>query len=361
MTFLEKIKAKRAAENGQENASGAVKEAIGIVEKKMEETTATKKSGATKSPLAGILARKKAAEKAQSTNAVNSLLSEEKTTDKVKKEEKAAEAKEVVAEKTEAKVEEPKTVAEVPTKKEEKPEEVTAPAEATPAAEETATSEEKAGEEAPKKKTRRTRTKKVSAKKEDETADAAESKTITMLNAREFQIQNIIDTKMSFEEMVSKYESSFEDSAWLEFQEEIITELDSIRVAADMNPGTLRVTAAQLSDLDGKITVEHAKFKALLESLTNKEDGVCTCIRYQAMANGANENERRANGYAALSNANYKGQNINFVNLIAGTRMKYIFLDSIKQRIKNMQSICITFLGTMKIENSMESIMASAQ
>jgi hypothetical protein len=176
----------------------------------------------------------------------------------------------------------------------------------------------------------------------------------TLLNAREFEVQDIMGSKMSFEEMVAKYESAFEDEAWEEYKAEVTAELENIKVAADMNPGMLRVTLTQLSDLDGMITLEHAKFKGLLESLTNKEDGVCTCIRYQAMANGANENERRANGYAALTNGTYEGEPINFMNLIAGTRLKYIFLESIKQRIKFMSNLCITFLGAMKVENSMD-------
>ena len=58
MTFLEKIKAKRAAENGAATAP-AVQAANAIVE------NATEKAEKKASPLQGILARKKAAEAAK--------------------------------------------------------------------------------------------------------------------------------------------------------------------------------------------------------------------------------------------------------------------------------------------------------
>lgn len=160
--------------------------------------------------------------------------------------------------------------------------------------------------------------------------------------------------------MVAKFQSTFEDEGWVEFRNGVVTELEQIKVAADMNPGMLRITLTQLNDLYGRIAVEHANFKALLEALTNKEDGICTCIRYQAAAIGANESERRANGYNALTNGVRNGEPFNFVNLIAGTRMKYIFLDSIRQRIKFMSDLCITFLGAMKVENSMDAMASSA-
>ena len=341
MTFLEKIKAKRAAENN-EATSPVVQATNQIVEEKKEEVKKT-------SPLQGILARKKAAEaakkaeteqaEAKAEEAVKSTSAKEQKVEEVKAEAVAEapvkEAEEAAPAKEEAK-----------TSKEEKTE---APAETT---KEEAPKAEEATEEVaeePKKKTRKPRKKATKKETAEEAAPAP-----TLLNAREFEIQDIMGSKMSFEEMVAKYESAFEDEAWEEYKAEVTAELENIKVAADMNPGMLRVTLTQLSDLDGMITLEHAKFKGLLESLTNKEDGVCTCIRYQAMANGANENERRANGYAALTNGTYEGEPINFMNLIAGTRLKYIFLESIKQRIKFMSNLCITFLGAMKVENSMD-------
>ena len=344
MTFLEKIKAKRAAEKGAATAP-AVQAANAIVE------NATEKAEKKASPLQGILARKKAAEAAKAAEKAEAAAPAEEKKEAVAEEAPAKKAEAEAELKIEAPAEEKQKEA---VKAEEKPaEEVKAEAK-----EEAPVTKEKAEEavaEEPKKKRKSSR-KKATKKETTEEADAAP----VMLSAREFEVQNIMDCKMSYEEMVAKFESSLVDDSWEDYKKNVLTQLDSINIASDMNTGTLCVTLTELNDLDKLITPDHSYFKALLETLTNKEDGICTCIRYQAMAQGANENERRANGYYALTNGTYEGEKVNFINLIAGTRMKYIFLDSIKQRIKFMSNLCITFLGALKIENSMDIAINAA-
>lgn len=323
MSILEKIRAKHAAENKKAQTS-AVKAANDIVEKTAAKPAEEKPK---KSPLAGILAKRRAAEAAKAEKTVEKLIDK-------KPEEKVKETLEKTEAKTEVKEEAP-VVEEKPKKRRGRPKKT----------------EDKAVKAENKEKT----------EKPQKTVKKAEPKgEKVLLSAREFEIQDILDSKMSYEEMVAKFQSTFEDEGWVEFRNGVVTELEQIKVAADMNPGMLRITLTQLNDLYGRIAVEHANFKALLEALTNKEDGICTCIRYQAAAIGANESERRANGYNALTNGVRNGEPFNFVNLIAGTRMKYIFLDSIRQRIKFMSDLCITFLGAMKVENSMDAMASSA-
>ena len=330
MTFLEKIKAKRAAE--VEAVSQPANNTAASVKEPEEEKP--------KSSLKGILARRKAAEAAKAAKAVETIApTEEKVvteeiTPKDKPADKEEKVKEAPAEEKETVKDEPKEIA-----KDE--------------------SKEKTEDEQPKKKKKVTRRKSKNTADDNSADNESEDTPVTFLSAREFEVQNVLGTKMSYEEMVAKYESAFEDEGWMEFRAEIVKELDAIKVAADMNPGTLKVTLTELNDLYGKIAVEHSRMKALLESLANKEDGVCTAIRYQGMTEGSNDNVRRANGYAALNNATFQGEPINFVNLIAGTRMKYTFLDSIVQRINFMSRMCITFLGALKMENSMDAIVAS--
>ena len=346
MSILEKIRAKHAAEDKKAQTS-AVKAANDIVEKAVVKPAEEKPK---KSPLAGILAKRRAAEAAKAEKTVKKLVDKKPADEAPKKEEKtfkstvineaAADKEEVkeALEKTEAKAEvkeEASVVEEKPKKRRGRPKKT----------------EDKAVKAENKEKT----------EKPQKTVKKAEPKgEKVLLSAREFEIQDILDSKMSYEEMVAKFQSTFEDEGWVEFRNGVVTELEQIKVAADMNPGMLRITLTQLNDLYGRIAVEHANFKALLEALTNKEDGICTCIRYQAAAIGANESERRANGYNALTNGVLNGEPFNFVNLIAGTRMKYIFLDSIRQRIKFMSDLCITFLGAMKVENSMDAMASSA-
>ena len=332
MTFLEKIKAKRAAEAEAEAVSQPANNTAASVKEPEEEKS--------KSSLKGILARRKAAEAAKAAKAVETIApTEEKVvteeiTPKDKPADKEEKVKEAPAEEKETVKDEPKEIV-----KDE--------------------SKEKTEDEQPKKKKKVTRRKSKKTADDNSADNESEDTPVTFLSAREFEVQNVLGTKMSYEEMVAKYESAFEDEGWMEFRAEIVKELDAIKVAADMNPGTLKVTLTELNDLYGKIAVEHSRMKALLESLANKEDGVCTAIRYQGMTEGSNDNVRRANGYAALNNATFQGEPINFVNLIAGTRMKYTFLDSIVQRINFMSRMCITFLGALKMENSMDAIVAS--
>lgn len=330
MTFLEKIKAKRAAE--AEAVSQPANNTAASVKEPEEEKP--------KSSLKGILARRKAAEAVKAAKAVETIApTEEKVvTEEITPKDKPADKEEKVKE---APAEEKETVKDEPkeTVKDE--------------------SKEKTEDEQPKKKKKVTRRKSKKTADDNSADNESEDTPVTFLSAREFEVQNVLGTKMSYEEMVAKYESAFEDEGWMEFRAEIVKELDAIKVAADMNPGTLKVTLTELNDLYGKIAVEHSRMKALLESLANKEDGVCTAIRYQGMTEGSNDNVRRANGYAALNNATFQGEPINFVNLIAGTRMKYTFLDSIVQRINFMSRMCITFLGALKMENSMDAIVAS--
>ena len=338
MTFLEKIKAKRAAE--AEAVSQPANNTAASVKEPEEEKP--------KSSLKGILARRKAAEAAKAAKAVETIApTEEKVvTEEITPKDKPADKEEKVKE---APAEEKETVKDEPkeTVKDEPKETVKDE------------SKEKTEDEQPKKKKKVTRRKSKNTADDNSADNESEDTQVTFLSTREFEVQNVLGTKMSYEEMVAKYESAFEDEGWMEFRAEIVKELDAIKVAADMNPGTLKVTLTELNDLYGKIAVEHSRMKALLESLANKEDGVCTAIRYQGMPEGSNDNVRRANGYAALNNATFQGEPINFVNLIAGTRMKYTFLDSIVQRINFMSRMCITFLGALKMENSMDAIVAS--
>lgn len=344
MSFLDKIKAKRVAE--AQAAANKVETPVDATPVEVEQLNKDEQP-VKKSAISSILARRKNAEANKAAKAVETIIQKPKAEAEVSPNNEPAaklDTEDTADETMVDKLED--SVVNTPDSNPDADDVTVEDSTDTAEADDEVTDAE---EEKPRKRRRR----RTTAKKNEDTES---SKTLTILNAREFQIQNIVDTKMSYEEMVAKYESAFTDKAWEEYQQEIVSELEEIRVAADMNPGTLRITLTQLNDLDGKITIEHAKFKALLESLTNKEDGVCTCIRYQAMAEGANENERRANGYAALCNATYNGEPINYINLIAGTRMKFIFLDSIKQRIRSMSSMCITFLGTMKIENTMDAL-----
>lgn len=361
MTFLEKIKAKRAAENAKK-AEAAKPEAAAPAAKEVSE--APKKEEKKPSPIHGLLARKKAMAAEKLANAAVEAAREQSQ----KPEEAAGEplADEPLEEESEKDAPSDGILVDDAPKGEAEPAE---DPQAKAAAEPTKEPEKANEEEKPKRRggrrkaTRGKKTEKTEPEVEvEETIDAAVAATINedapeMLNNSEFEVQDILGSKMSYEEMAAKVMSSLEDDeqqAWQGFKAEVIEELEKIKIAADMNPGTLKYTLMDLNELYGKIVVPHANAKALLEALTNKEDGVCVAIRMQASV-GSNDYQRRGNGFSALANATYQGEKINFVNLIAATRVKYIFLESIKQRIRFMSDLCITMSSAIKLEERLDA------
>lgn len=359
MTFLEKIKAKRAAENAKK-AEAAKPEATASAAEEVSE--APKKEEKKPSPIHGLLARKKAMAAEKLANAAVEAARQQPQ----KPEEAAGEplADAPLEEGSEKDAPSDGILVDAAPKGEAKPAEapkVEAPAEP---AQETEKSDEKPKRRGGRRKaTREKKAEKAEPEVEvEETIDAAVAATINedapeMLNNSEFEVQDILGSKMSYEEMAAKVMSSLEDDeqqAWQGFKAEVIEELEKIKIAADMNPGTLKYTLMDLNELYGKIVVPHANAKALLEALTNKEDGVCVAIRMQASV-GSNDYQRRGNGFSALANATYQGEKINFVNLIAATRVKYIFLESIKQRIRFMSDLCITMSSAIKLEERLDA------
>lgn len=359
MTFLEKIKAKRAAENAKK-AEAAKPEAAAPAAEEVSE--APKKEEKKPSPIHGLLARKKAMAAEKFANAAVEAARQQSQKPEEDLGEPLADAP--LEEESEKDAPSDGILVDDAPKGEAKPAEAPQAETSAEAAKEPEKSDEKPKRRGGRRKaTREKKAGKAEPEVEvEETIDAAVAATINeespeMLNNSEFEVQDILGSKMSYEEMAAKVMSSLEDDeqqAWQGFKAEVIGELEKIKIAADMNPGTLKYTLMDLNELYGKIVVPHANAKALLEALTNKEDGVCVAIRMQASV-GSNDYQRRGNGFSALANATYQGEKIDFVNLIAATRVKYIFLESIKQRIRFMSDLCITMSSAIKLEERLDA------
>jgi len=375
MSFLERLKAQREAA-----ASG---NAVAVEEKKAE-------SGKKASPLANIL--RKRAEAAKKETDTPAVKEDEKvaTTDtkatKEKEKDVVATTAEALTDKTSEKKEEKKesvqdkadaVVAKVlgnnsdtETKPEEpaaetKEEAATTPAEIDKAEEpvEAKTEEKKdesaetkseesenktATEEAPKKRTRRT-----SKKKTEVNETEASGGTPTGVSVNE-HVSNydIVGQKVSYDEMVGIVMDYYIDDEWRELQDQLSKELNDIRIESDMNPGTLKAVIADLAALNDKVFRLYTEQKQLLDMLTDKDFGVAMAIQARNSV-GSNAEERKRNGLLSLTKAQYDGKEVNLINLIAATKVRYAFISKLSSVIKQKSDACITMSAAIKTEEKL--------
>ena len=218
-------------------------------------------------------------------------------------------------------------------------------------------------EEPKKKRTRRT-------KAEIEAAKAAEAKEKTededkILDeavkedppAKEETVDtskpmDILGKKMKFDEVAAIVLDYFEDSNWHEIEESLSNKMNEIRIEPDMNPGTLKYVLADLNNLSDEVSVIHDQQDKLLRTLTEKDFG--TAIAYQVVHSvGSNAEDRKRNGYLALTKAKVGDKTINYIALIAALRIRHAFTTNLMKRIHDKCQICITMSGAIKMEQTM--------
>ena len=169
----------------------------------------------------------------------------------------------------------------------------------------------------------------------------------------EFSKINVLGQKFDYDEAAAIVMNEFIDDKWKEYEKEIIEKLDNIRIEPDMNPGTLKYALADLNNLYDEIAVSLIEQKKILDALTDKDFGVANAYKAANKNIGNNEAEREANAIAALTSV---GENkINFIALIAAAKMRYVFLNSIYQRIQYKSNICITMSGAIKMEMNLSN------
>lgn len=271
----------------------------------------------------------------------------EKLSDKKPAETKAKEAKEEVKE--EAKEE-------APAEKAETPAETEAPAKEAkteePKAEEA--KEAPAEEEKPKKRRR-----KAASKKKEEPAEPAETAEAPEVEVHKYvNSYDILGKKVSYDEMAGTVMDFFIDDDWKATQQELTEKMNAIRIEPDMNPGTLKYALAELNNLNDEIALAFVEQKQLLDMLTDKEFGAATAL--MAMnSRGSNAEERKANGFLALTKARFNGKDdVNLIALINAVKARFVFLNSLTKRIQYKSNTCITMSGAMKME---QSLMTGAQ
>ena len=144
----------------------------------------------------------------------------------------------------------------------------------------------------------------------------------------------------------------FIEDEWKKIQDELDGKIKDIRIEPDMNPGTLKYVLAELNNLNDEIAAAYVEQKQLLEALTNKEFGAAVCL-FAMSSRGSNSEERKANGFAALTHAKYGDNEVDLISLINATKMRLLFLDNISKRIQYKSNICITMSSAIKMEQSL--------
>ena len=397
MSFLDNLKKKRAAEKaaaetpalatapateGPKEEEPAVKKVNPLAALKAKKATPAAEGETPKT--SSLLERMKAKRKAQDTEA--EAKAEEPKQEETKEEKKTSlqeRAEAIVAEKLKDKAPEADDPAVVDTeneadKKAEEAEEAMseeAVAEAEPeepseeeqseqeeaASEESAQEEAKEEEEKPKKRRRR-----KSSKKEEEPVEEApveeqpkQGKKQQDIKVHEYVANyDILGKKVSYDDMAGAVMDYFIDDDWKAIQDDLTEKMNNIRIEPDMNPGTLKYALAELNNLNDEISAAYVEQKQILDMLTDKEFGAATALMAMNQR-GSNSEERKANGFAALTHAKFGGDDeVNLIALINAVKARFVFLNSLSKRIQYKSNTCITMSGAMKME---QSLMVGAQ
>ena len=241
--------------------------------------------------------------------------------------------------------------------------------------EESKTTEETIGEEGVEEKPkRRGRPRKHKEETTDESTEESSEEENPILNAIEEEIDKedkkskkksskkheevekigmttigVLDDQIDVNVSTAEYLNYFVDDEWKEKEKYFLDKVTNIRIEADMNPGTLKFTLADLCALNDEVMPHYLEQKKIYDSLVNKDFGSATAFKI-ANSTGSNSEERKRSGILALMKAKINGQEINYITLINAVQMRYNALNEIMKMIKYKSDICITMASAIKTE-----------
>lgn len=160
---------------------------------------------------------------------------------------------------------------------------------------------------------------------------------------------DVLGEKLDVDTATSEYLNYFIDTEWQEKEKYFLDKVTNIRIEADMNPGTLKFTLADLCALNDEVMPHYLEQKKIYDSLVNKDFGSATAFKI-ANSTGSNSEERKRTGTLALMKAKINGQEINYISLINAVQMRYNSLSEIMKMIKYKSDICITMASAIKTE-----------
>lgn len=160
---------------------------------------------------------------------------------------------------------------------------------------------------------------------------------------------DVLGEKLDVDIATAEYLNYFIDTEWQEKEKYFLDKVTNIRIEADMNPGTLKFTLADLCALNDEVMPHYLEQKKIYDSLVNKDFGSATAFKI-ANSTGSNSEERKRTGTLALMKAKINGQEINYISLINAVQMRYNSLNEIMKMIKYKSDICITMASAIKTE-----------
>lgn len=206
------------------------------------------------------------------------------------------------------------------------------------------TEEETEVEEKPKKR----------RKRKSSTLSDQESNSITKCKFEDVNI-DVFDTKYSFEEAATIIQSKFVNDEWLDFRKEVLKDLEEIKIDSDLNPGAIKVVIEQLAILYDKIAIPLQEANDVITCISDKDVGIGTIYKAYAASTieKSNADIRSAAGYKVLEKVNYNGNEVNLLVVLMAAKLRYNFLNSVKNIIDFKRNLLITISSSNKIEASL--------
>nr|DAP07357.1 MAG TPA: hypothetical protein [Bacteriophage sp.] len=206
------------------------------------------------------------------------------------------------------------------------------------------TEEETEVEEKPKKR----------RKRKSSTLSDQEPNSITKCKFEDVNI-DVFDTKYSFEEAATIIQSKFVNDEWLDFRKEVLKDLEEIKIDSDLNPGAIKVVIEQLAILYDKIAIPLQEANDVITCISDKDVGIGTIYKAYAASSieKSNADIRSAAGYKVLEKVNYNGNEVNLLVVLMAAKLRYNFLNSVKNIIDFKRNLLITISSSNKIEASL--------
>lgn len=191
---------------------------------------------------------------------------------------------------------------------------------------------------------------KETPKKEEKIAEEVKEK-VKEETPKEDQIEKSDISGSYYESALEYIEAPILDKDWQDFKENLKIKIDKVKIKSTLTPNLILPIISELDGLYSIAYEEHVKTKTALQNLTNKEDGMLTVCK-TINAKGSNESERKSSGMKAAQKYKLGNKSVDLFELVAETRSRYYFLESILEQIKFKKDLLILVSSSFKTLNS---------
>lgn len=189
--------------------------------------------------------------------------------------------------------------------------------------------------ETPKKRTRKTK-----STSKEESSDGANSEPV-----------QIFSTEISYEEAIANISSPFINDEFEALKQEIVAEINSIEISADMNSITAKEVNSKLASLYQKIWFENQAAKALYDQLNQKDNGLIDRTR-SLFIDGQNDAQRKKSGIEACIRFTSSASDdaINLYEMLDSAREQHYFFKAAMEHLDFKKNVMISMNAALKIE-----------